>query len=291
MAPRSPVILQYGGLKVCINDMACLPSVLSALRADVAAHGVSSSYSGGSSDDGTMASVGLHSAASDSTRDISSDTVWFNIYDAKRDMAAQTVMPTEKGCDTGVQTDCVHVQASVLAVVDAGVQAEQPVADAGSQTVMSDVPEVQMESALRVDRCVGTCDPMFSQAEVVALLDMKVLEIQAQVQPLTAQFEQCRADLDKTCQSRDLLSEQLQYLQSILPEKVLLGGLEDRFDSMEKRLVLDGSRISSWADEVPADLEADILISEDCDSSTSVLNLNKSKKEKKLHRRSRVRAS
>eukprot|EP00929_Paragymnodinium_shiwhaense_P042126 TRINITY_DN21854_c0_g1_i1.p1 TRINITY_DN21854_c0_g1~~TRINITY_DN21854_c0_g1_i1.p1 ORF type:complete len:150 (-),score=34.97 TRINITY_DN21854_c0_g1_i1:76-525(-) len=149
---------------------------------------------------------------------------------------------------------------------------------------MSDVPEVQMESALRVDQCVGTCDPMFSQADVVALLDSKVLEFQDKIQLLTDNLEQCRANLLRVTQSRDLLDLQVKELEDKM-------SLDDSPSSVQVMKVPDKVRVL-WSDSVPADERSSVVeptLEEVPCKVVAVPGL--SKKDKKLHRQSKVRAS
>eukprot|EP00929_Paragymnodinium_shiwhaense_P092272 TRINITY_DN5214_c0_g6_i1.p1 TRINITY_DN5214_c0_g6~~TRINITY_DN5214_c0_g6_i1.p1 ORF type:complete len:144 (+),score=36.18 TRINITY_DN5214_c0_g6_i1:40-432(+) len=100
-------------------------------------------------------------------------------------------------------------------------------------------------------------------------IDMKCAQVQSSVIPVNdalSKMTVMAAQLEAIRMERDELVQAL--------SRIDVANLQDRIDLLEKRPVLDGSRISSWADEVPEDHDADILIPycktaiEDCDSNT-----------------------
>eukprot|EP00929_Paragymnodinium_shiwhaense_P097440 TRINITY_DN5911_c1_g2_i1.p1 TRINITY_DN5911_c1_g2~~TRINITY_DN5911_c1_g2_i1.p1 ORF type:complete len:277 (+),score=22.33 TRINITY_DN5911_c1_g2_i1:84-833(+) len=249
MAPSSPIVLQYGSLKIFINDVAALGSVLATLRLDAAAASCSNT-----GDSQVKSLTRTTSSASDRSSSLSTHDGHDDLV-PRDDHADWYDMCADERLSVGIQT-VVHAHASLSCCT----QTEMVSIDSHEAEVQTDAPTCDLTH----ETCTQTDETIFTKSELDALVS---------------------------------------EISGVYEKKIImaLDAQNDMFMStiQKKMPTCEFTRISSWADasaDEPASsdvVSGDVASISDCDGDAppEIPGCETKVRGRKIHRRSRVRAS
>eukprot|EP00929_Paragymnodinium_shiwhaense_P092273 TRINITY_DN5214_c0_g7_i1.p1 TRINITY_DN5214_c0_g7~~TRINITY_DN5214_c0_g7_i1.p1 ORF type:complete len:241 (+),score=30.53 TRINITY_DN5214_c0_g7_i1:61-783(+) len=218
MAPRSAVVIQHKGATIYINNEEMLKSVVVALglapciparhchaAADIEMYEIFSDKSV------EYAEQGVQCEALPLMLDAQVQVDAGPALERVPDAAQERPLAVDQ-CVACTQTDevsCDHV------VSASSTQTEVTGIDkcVGSDLLLLPLARYGSGVVDTADISVGTCEPVFTQTDVLSLMDKKVAVINDQFRTANDALDQCRADLVSVTQVRDDLVSQLDAIR------------------------------------------------------------------------------
>eukprot|EP00929_Paragymnodinium_shiwhaense_P042134 TRINITY_DN21854_c0_g4_i1.p1 TRINITY_DN21854_c0_g4~~TRINITY_DN21854_c0_g4_i1.p1 ORF type:complete len:258 (-),score=29.43 TRINITY_DN21854_c0_g4_i1:138-911(-) len=214
MAPRSPVVISYAGATIYINDMAYLREVLACVQ-DRSGSGCSSLCSSMQSAPPTLSTSGSARMLPSSPRTGS------HIADSKP--VLNDNFTDRDDCSVNDSSTSSDGAVKAAPLVEPGFESAEACTQTDTLTygidmcVGSDLLLLPLakDVAASVDQCVGTCVPVFSQDEVLDLIDSKVAMLNDQCRFASEALSKCQADLVSVSQTRDEVVSKLAKFESM----------------------------------------------------------------------------